>query len=310
MCRHLSLPATPRMTRILKWLGIGIAGLLALIVVAGVTLFLIGRSRAATAPHVAAKPVRVSSASGAIERGRHLAEAITPCGACHAPDLGGKPFPTPTMLISMAAPNLTRGEGGIGASYTLEDWERALRHGVGNDGRRLLIMPSEAYAHLDDGDLAALIAYLQSVPPVDRTFPARRVGPAGAAMIATGVMPVAVDMIDHDSVGNRVIEPAVSAEYGDYLVRIAGCQICHGANLNGEKKGPGPPPAPSLVAFVANNSADDFRKTMRTGVTPSGRVLDPEAMPWTFFGKMTDDELEAVRLHVLSVIAPERGDAR
>ena len=291
------------MIRIFKWLGIGIAGLLGLIVVFGLALFLIGRSKAATAPNVATRPVRVLTDSATVERGRHLAEAITPCGACHGPDLGGEPFPTPAMLISMAAPNLTRGAGGIGTSYNAEDWERALRHGVGKDGRRLLIMPSEAYAHLNDADLAALIAYLQTVPGVDRTFPVRRVGVGGAAMVATGVMPVAVDMIEHESVGTPVIAPGVNAEYGGYLVRIAGCQICHGANLNGEKAGPGPPPAPSLVAFVANNSAEGFRNTMRTGVTPSGRALDPEPMPWDFFGRMTDDELEAVRLHVLSVIA-------
>ncbi len=297
------------MNKILKRLGIGIAGLLGLTLVLGLALFFIGRSKAASAPDVAAKPVRIPTDSAAVERGRHLAEAITPCGVCHGPDLGGQTFPTPAMLISMAAPNLTRGEGGIGASYTPADWERALRHGVGKDGRRLLIMPSEAYAHLDDGDLAALIAYLQSIPGVDRTFPERRVGLGGAVMVATGVMPVAVDMIDHKAVGARAITPAVNAEYGGYLVRIAGCQICHGAKLDGTKEGPGPPPAPSLVAFVANNSSEGFRNTMRTGVTPSGRALDPEPMPWNYFGKMTDDELEAVRLHVLSVIEAARRDA-
>ena len=40
---------------------------------------------------------------------------------------------------------------------------------------------------------------------------------------------------------------------------------------------------------------------MRTGVTPAGNSLDKENMPWDHFGKMTDDELEAVWLYVRSV---------
>lgn len=58
--------------------------------------------------------------------------------------------------------------------------------------------------------------------------------------------------------------------------------------------------APSLVAFVANNSAEAFRNTIRTGKNPSGRELNPEMMPWTAFRNMTDDELEAIRLYIES----------
>lgn len=296
------------MLKALKWLGISIAGLVAILLVVVLGLFFVGRGKAATAPAVAAKPVTVPNGdSAAIARGRYVAEAMTGCEACHGPGLGGKPFPTPALLTSMAAPNLTRGQGGVGASYTAEDWERAIRHGVGKDGRRLLIMPSEAYAHLTDADAAALIAYLQSLPPVDRTFPARRVGIAGGAMLGAGVMPMAADIIAHDSVGTRNVQPAASAEYGAYLSDVGGCGICHGSNFRGERTGGGPPLGPSLVAFVANNSAEAFRNTMRTGRTPSGRALDPEQMPWPWFGKMSDQELEAIRLYIESTFsAPSR----
>lgn len=292
------------MLKVLKWLGLGVAGLVAVVIIVVAGLFFAGRSKAGRAPEIAARPVSLAPDTAALARGRHLSSAITACEACHGPDLGGEMFQTPAILATMAAPNLTRGEGGIGADYTTDDWARALRHGIGKDGRRLLIMPSEAYAYLSDADAAALIAYLQALPPVDRSFPERRIGFMGGAMLGAGMMPVAVDIIPHDSVGMRSVAPGVTVEYGGYLTDVSGCKVCHGLDLRGRPEGPGPPPAPSLVAFVANNSAEAFRTTMRTGKTPSGLDLDPEKMPWQSYARMTDDELEAMRLYVMSTFAP------
>ena len=44
-----------------------------------------------------------------------------------------------------------------------------------------------------------------------------------------------------------------------------------------------------------------FMATLRTGVTPYGKELDPENMPWKSLGKMTDDELKAVWLYLSSL---------
>src|SRR5688572_24330254 len=225
------------MLKVLKWIGIAIAGLLGIAVVLVGALFFVGRGKANKAPAVVTKPTVVAVGdTGAIARGRHVAQAMTGCEACHGADLSGRQFPIPAMMVSMAAPNLTRGQGGIGASYSPEDWNRAVRHGIGKDGRRLLIMPSEAYTHLNDADMAALIAYLQTLPPVDKTFPPRKIGIAGGAMFGAGILPSASDLIAHDSVGARpVVPPAVSVEYGGYLVSSAGCKVCHGPDLRGER---------------------------------------------------------------------------
>ena len=292
------------MRKALKWLGIGIAGLIGLVLAVVLTLFLVGRGKAAKAPDVATKTVTIPTDTASIARGRHIVEARGGCDACHGPDLGGKAFPTPSFLVSMAAPNLTRGQGGVGASYTPADWDRALRHGVGKDGRKLIIMPSEAYTYYSDEELGSVIAYLQTLPAVDQSFPSRSVGVLGGALIAAGAFPLAMDMIAHDSVGARpVVAPAMSAEYGHHLLNASGCAVCHGADLRGGKPGGGgPPPAPSLVAFIANNSAEAFRNTLRTGKTPAGRELNAENMPWPQFGRMTDAELDAIRLYVLSTI--------
>jgi mono/diheme cytochrome c family protein len=174
---------------------------------------------------------------------------------------------------------------------------------VAKDGRRLVIMPSEAYAHLSDADAAALIAYLQSLQPRDQSHPARKIGILGGLLLGAGVLSTVSEMIAHDSVGKRpAVAPAVNHEYGRYLVSLTGCNICHGADLRGGQPaaGGGPPPGPSLVAFVSGNSADAFRNTIRTGKNPSGRELNPEFMPWPAFAKMTDHELEAIRMYIQS----------
>lgn len=289
--------------KILKRVGIAVGGLVVLLLLIVAGLNVRGRSRAASAPKIAVKSVAAVSDSAAIARGEHLVGAVMACEHCHDAGLRGKTFPTPTFLISMAAPNLTRGQGGVGAEYTMTDWDQALRHGVGKDGRPLAIMPSEAYTHLSDADFAAVVAYLQTLPPADRSFPARRVGVLGGALIGAGKFPFAPDLIAHDSVGARAVAPAVGAEYGGYLARIGGCRTCHGPDLKGTPAGGGAPPAPSLVAFASGRMVDDFRGTLRTGRSPTGggRMLNPEFMPWPTYARMTDDELQAIWLYIQSV---------
>ena len=204
----------------------------------------------------------------------------------------------------MAAPNLTRGKGGVAAAYTMSDWDRAIRHGIGKDGRSLAIMPSEAYAHLTDADFAALVAYIQSLPPANDSFPARRVGVMGGALIGAGAFPLAPDLIDHDSVGTRTAVPAVDAEYGHYLANIGGCTTCHGPDLRGRPASGGPPPAPSLVAFAAGRTVEDFKRTLRTGKSAvDGRALNPEFMPWPTYARMSDYEVQAIWMYVQSMPA-------
>src|SRR5512138_1899929 len=100
-----------------------------------------------------------------------------------------------------AIPNLTSGAGGIGATNTDEDWVLAIRHGVGHDGRGLILMPSRVWYYLSDEDLADLIAYLKSLPPVDNELPNSELGPLGRVMLTLGQLPEMllpnVTMIDH-----------------------------------------------------------------------------------------------------------------
>jgi len=48
----------------------------------------------------------------------------------------------------------------------------------------------------------------------------------------------------------------------------------------------------------------DFIKTIRSGVTPTGRVLNPDQMPWPAFNaNYSDGELNAIFLYLQSLQA-------
>jgi hypothetical protein len=84
---------------------------------------------------------------------------------------GGRPFPpregTPGGTPPSIAANITsHPTAGIGA-WTDQEIARAITQGVSRDGRALKPpMAFSFYAGLKDGDLAAIIAYLRTVPPL------------------------------------------------------------------------------------------------------------------------------------------------
>ncbi|RAU44107.1 MULTISPECIES: cytochrome c [unclassified Pseudomonas] len=105
-----------------------------------------------------------------VSRGEYVAR-LSDCVACHsvpngAPFAGGLEMATP--LGAIHATNITPDkETGIG-SYSLADFDRALRHGVAPGGRRLYpAMPYPSYAKLNDDDVRALYAFfMKGVAPV------------------------------------------------------------------------------------------------------------------------------------------------
>jgi mono/diheme cytochrome c family protein len=290
--------------KVLKWIGIVLGGLVGLLALAFVVLLIVGGAKANKKYEVPVETVTVPMDAEAVQRGEHIA-TIFICKSCHTENLGGELYFDVPGLVSIPTPNLTSGAGGVGSFYTGEDWVRAIRHGVGQDGRGLFIMPSNTFYYLSDEDLGALIAYLKSLPPVDNVLPERRIELLGRVMMAVGMFPPpAVDRIDHATLPPAAPEPGLTVAYGQYLSRT--CTECHGANLNGAPFGPPGQevPTPNLTpgGELAGWSEQDFIMTLRTGLTPGGRQLD-EQMPWKFFGQMTDEELRALWMYLQSLPA-------
>lgn len=280
----------------LKRIAIGLGVLVGLLLLAGVGAYAVGNAKVDRTYDVRTARLAVAGDSATVARGAHLV-AINGCRDCHGEDLGGQVFADAPPFRVVAA-NLTRGKGGIGAHYTAEDFDRTVRHGVKPDGRSVVIMPSAAFHSLSDADMAAMIAYLQQVPPVDNELPKTEVRLLGRLLSAGPFDPA----FEVNTAPARADAPAVgpTSEYGAYLA--ATCAYCHGASLEGMERPPNPTSPPALPLAAAGRwTLDEFKQTLRTGVTPSGRRLDPKFMPWTFTAHMTDVELEALHAYIGSV---------
>lgn len=240
--------------------------------------------------------------------GRHVA-TIRGCVDCHGVDFEGGIFIEDPVVGLLVATNLTAGDGGIGASYNNEDWIRAIRHGVRKDKKPVVFMPSHEYNQIDRKDLADLIAYIKSVPPVDNELPETSIGLPFRAMYLIGgeIHLFPARLIDHSLPIPETIENRPPVELGEYLA--ATCTGCHGAGFSGGTIPGVPPNWPAATNLtkggpLANYSIDDFITTMRTGKTPDGREMDSQYMPWVVFGQMTDEELSGLFTYLQSL--PER----
>ena len=116
--------------------------------------------------------------SDKVAYGAYLAGPIGHCIECHTPMLeggrsdvsrtgaGGMQFPGPwgTSVAANITPSKTKGLG----NWTDAQIERAIRTGVSAEGRKLFPPMGFAYYQgISADDMAALIAYLRSLPAID-----------------------------------------------------------------------------------------------------------------------------------------------
>jgi mono/diheme cytochrome c family protein len=285
--------------------------LIALVIVVGVVLgtiyFLIER-RLTRQYTVSVPRVEISADPESIERGRHIAHNVSACVECHKQDLGGQVLPEGEVPpgSTLAASNLTSGEGGIGATYSDEDWVRALLHAVGPDRLPLIFMPSHDY-HFTERELGSLIAYLKSLPPVNRPLPQPQIGLLMRVLTyAEGFPLVPAELIDHDEPRLAAAPPPEQlspVEQGRRLVSAGACVACHTADFAG---GGGPPPGGANItpAGLKGWTEADFIRVIRERVRPDGRELLPQ-MPASYAG-MSDDELKAIWAFLQTVPAKTR----
>jgi mono/diheme cytochrome c family protein len=301
------------MEKVLKWIGIVLGGLVGLLILAVATVYAVSEYRFNRTYDVEVAPVEIPTDPEAIAYGDHIAN-IRGCKGCHGEGLSGEIEFQDPMVGVIANANLTGGRGSEVTDYTVEDWARSIREGIGPDGKPLLIMPSQQHHVMSDEDLGALLAYIQSLPPVDKQLPELKIGPFPRLMYVLGQMDflVPAELIDHNAPRPPAPARGATAEYGQYLAGL--CSLCHGPGFSGGPI-PGTPPSdpPALNLTPAGElrgwSFEDFRTAMRTGVTPSGRQLRDEYMPYkSLFSDMTDEELEAIWLFLQSLPPREYGN--
>jgi mono/diheme cytochrome c family protein len=291
--------------RVLRWIrrtAIVLAGLLLLAVA---TLYVLTERQFRRHYDVTVQALTIPTDAASLARGKHLVDNVTNCHDCHGKDLGGKLiFDGGFMVARVTGPNLTRGKGGVVSDYSDADWLRALKHGLRRDGSPLIIMPAQIFSALTESDMAAVIAYVKTLPPVDREVPSIRVGPMGRLFVMREAKLIPARIVDHTKPLIKAA-PVETVARGEHLAGIAGCHGCHNADLTG---GGGPPPGGANITPVGIGTwtKEDFFRTLRTGRTPDGRTLS-ESMPRPL-GNMPDEDLDAIWAYLKTV--PPKGEKR
>jgi mono/diheme cytochrome c family protein len=306
------------MNRLGKTLGLALA-VLGLGLAAGIT-FTIGwhpfigpRARPLTARRFESTPERVA-------RGAYLVQ-VTDCMGCHADhDWTAHDAPVVpktlgagqdmTMLQGFPgkvyAPNITPdAETGAG-SWSDDQLARAIREGVGHDGRALFpFMPYQGFRALSDEDLASIIVYLRSLPPVHKQQPTTELIFPVNYLIRNIPQPLEAPV--------QAPDLSTPEKRGKYLVTIAGCADCHTPQDAHGQPLPGKALAGGLILdgpwgrVASGNITPDasgipyydlamFTEVMRTGFVKARRLN--QIMPWQAYRGMTDEDIAAVFAYI------------
>lgn len=219
-------------------------------------------------------------------------------GNCHRGDAGGGIFEL-GPLGSLSPANLTV----VTAGWQGADWDRAVRHGLHRDGTSLVFMPAADFVNMSDRELATIVAYVRSLPRVERELPPNNIGMLGRVLDLAGMVPLfPASVIDHEAVSAVDPEPGRTVEYGEYLAHL--CQGCHGPHFSGGPI-PGAPPELGVPRNLTPHETglegwteEQFRTVLRTGRRPGGEQISERQMPWPAIGRMSDDEIGAVFLYL------------
>ncbi len=251
-------------------------------------------------------PLAIARDAASVARGAHLYNSVLGCVECHGAGAVGKLAIDAGPVGQVFAPNLT--PAALGGRFDADGIAAAVRHGVRPDGTPLRFMPSGDYAHLSDADTAALVAYLQSLPPSTNAPGDTHFTPLGRTMAMFGMLELTpADKIDHSPRVRAAPVAGPTAEYGAYLAQS--CTGCHGGTFAGQHVPGTPPDFPDAANLTPHADGlkswqfADFQRALRTGKRPNGREL-AGFMPWRVYATMTDTELAAIWAH-LSTLPPQ-----
>ena len=290
------------MKRNFKIVGLTLAVTAVLVAVVAVAAGASGDRKARRVVDVAVAPVAFARDAASVPRGKYLFESRG-CGDCHGADGKGRTFIDSPNGLYVKSPNITSGPGGVVKTYTERDWVRSIRHGVNPQGLPLLIMPSQDYNRLTDQDLAAVVAYTRSLPPVAGEGAVIRLPLIVKALYAFGAVRDAAETIDHSLPPSTPVPVRATVQHGAYVANM--CVGCHGIALSGGKIPGAPPEWPAAAnltpgagtAMTSCDSAEKFTAMMRTGKRPDGSEVS-KVMPFTSLRMLDDTDLEAVHVYL------------
>jgi mono/diheme cytochrome c family protein len=222
---------------------------------------------------------------------------------------GGSPaFPLQDLPGEVHPPNISPDKETGAGNWSDDQLARAIREGIGNDGRALFpFMPYENFRHLSDEDLASVVVYLRSIPPVHRAVPKTELIFPVKYLIRSAPEPLtqAVPAPDVSTVAKR----------GEYLVTIGGCRDCHTPQKNGQRiaaldlaggfllRGPWGEVASANItgdpSGIPYYDSALFLEVMHKGYVKARKLS--QIMPWWTFRGLEDGDLKAIFAYLRTV---------
>jgi len=308
------------MKRVLRWVGIGLGGLILLLVVAAGW---VQATYSVDHPDTPLPVVVATDDAEVVARGEYIVNAVAHCSTCHAPAehvsgldfdfasplTGGYVWKIP-MFGTFTAANLTPHATGIGG-MTDAEIARVVRSGVGRSGR-LSPMMRFAVGPMSDEDLIAVVSWLRAQSPVEGAREEPRLG-----IIAKALAGNFTPRLDPSPA--HVPPGGISVERGRYLANgPAFCAGCHtpmdpltlaamGPAFSGGAAEPdrtdsgfeiAPPNlTPDLrTGVMAGWSEDAFVERFR-----AGRMVAGSTMPWEAFQRLTEEDVRSVYQYLMSL---------
>ena len=305
----------PKKTRVFTGILVCLLALLALAITAtiGWRPFIGPKARPLTDRRFEPSPARM-------QRGEYLVRSVTGCLFCHSEldnTVRGLPIKAGRAGVGrnwadegipwLTTPNITADRETGAGGWTDDALARAIREGIGHDGRALFpIMPYSNYAKMSDEDLASVVTYLRSLPAVKQAQSRSEIPFPVSRFINAVPQPIEDGVPDPDL--------STPEKRGQYLTTLASCADCHtpmderGQFIPGLDFAGGNPfthegrakkaaanitPAPSGIPYYTE---DLFVEVIRTGRVREREITD--MMPWGHYQGMTDDDLKAIFAYI------------
>lgn len=279
------------MRKALRWAGIGLGGLIALLIVAAIVIFVWSEMILRRDYRAAAETLPAPSPAERAEAPR-LARVLG-CLSCHGEGLKGKVMFDAPGVARVYAPNITE----VASKASDQQLAAAIRQGVGHEGEGLFIMPSPQYSRLTDRETAALVAWIRTLPRAEGQSKGMSARPLGRIGLVLGWFRPAPELVaEYRTQAPIALGPGHEA--ARHLASTA-CSECHGPALMGGSVGPGEK-TPDLSVAAGYDPAQ-FRTLMKTGRPPSGKALGlMSEVARNDFSHLTDSEIDALHAYLVA----------
>ncbi|MCC6384582.1 MAG: cytochrome c [Bacteroidia bacterium] len=295
-----------------------ISGILIVLVISGIAYIKFALPDVGEAPDLV-----IEQTPARIARGKYLATHVTVCIDCHSQRDWSR-FSGPLIESTMGqggelfdqklgfpgayySSNIT--PSGI-SRYTDGELFRVITTGVNKEGKALFpIMPYQYYGQMDPEDIKCIIAYIRTLRPIEnKVLPSKSDFP----------MNLIINTIPVKAQPTKLPEKSDIVNYGKYLTNAATCMECHtqvkggklivGMEFAGGREFPFPdgtvihstnltPDTETGIGEWTNQMFLDLFHSRSDSITLHSK-LEPgninTMMPWTLYGRMTDEDLNAI----------------